>query len=724
MRYAFINCCNDNQRIFGEVKDVEIGKVYDLIDNTGTIYKCYRAIGIHDYEGPLPYYIILNTYEDCGQCSCGEGSIIIEDDVNIKLFREMNPNEPLLSISLDIAIQNGTSEHVIYSQHIPLNQNYVGGFLSVLQEDLMPWATHFPQNAVNNTYRIETTGNELDVKIPFLIDWKYFQSLPILYAIFGANATKNWLWYQQDGWSLKAVVKTQTDVGNYVDELDFDIRDYNDNPEVDWTWEFFRESTLEPITTILGNEKTIVKVIANMPNNTNKIIDWATVTVEGFESEPRWLISSFYESLGLENSPLKPLDLEDRLRLDNITMINARAELSFIFDPSKISAQKIKLTARIGQDLEDDYSERTVITLDLPIIPTQPLPAEFKGDCCDCLPELKLASKTSEELIHNDITGVAHKNLTDSDTCVFEISKNGEVLQNAGVDYPNGFPNDENVSAFIFNWKFYIINHGPGCYEIKKKYTIAGLEFEEILGKYDLKEYTPDNARRSVRVLYQNDFETLWDDSTINYSESGFEDSYRFRGMFGNWQPNVMTESDFSVLNKNRTSSIKSKDTYILNHFNATECHIKRLHKIVMHATVWRVSDHNPNNTLQENKIYECILDKDNTEEITYHVGSKITGIEVILSKRQQNSVSLFSGSLQLVQGATWMLPTVSGVGNDFVVTFNGGFEQEINDNRDFTIKDSCGKTLTIASVVGNVITIHGCIPDDGFNYGLNNGFE
>ncbi len=665
-RYWFEPCGGGARIAIRPDAPVNIGGVYNIDVSGGAVYKCYIVVSeITDPFEPAVDGKITAEYEDCSTCINDTTIVITEDDNNILATKTMTANEPLLAVTLDMIITDGSVEYNLWGYSIPLTQNYVGGFLDVNQEGVMEWMPNFPEIAFNNQYGVLTAGNSIAVLLPVLFNWRYYQSLPTLAAIFGQNATKNWRWYQENGWQIKAKISTLTDVGSYIDEVDFEVRDYDDNSEVDWTWEMFRESTLDPITSPIAGEKAIVKVTADMPNNTTEAIDYATVTVEGFEQPTRWLISSVYEHLNQSNSPLQPIQFNDRLKLTNITGANNSVELEFIFDASKISSNEVKFTGRIYQDGGGGYTERNVQTFDIPFLPPEQKEPEYEdGECCDCPPELKLASLTSDELRENDITGVVHKNQTSSDICTFEIYKDGNLLPNNGVNYPNGFPHDDKVSAFVYNWKYYLANYGVGCYEIKKTFTIAGLNFERSIGNYQLEEYTPENAKGTARVLYQNNFETLWEESIINYADSGFEDSYRFRGMLHDWQPNVISESDFSSINENRVSSIKSKDTYKLELFNASECHVERLHKIVLHATVWRVSDHNPSNAIQNPIIYECVLDKENTEQITYYNGSKISKVEVILSKRQQNSVSLFNGSLQLVQGATWLLPTVVGGGS------------------------------------------------------------
>jgi len=629
---------------------------------------------------------------DTSPCVDFEKDLITEDDVNLHMYKKMNINEVITNIKTSAIISNGIDTYTLSYYNIPLPNNYIGGYLDYSAVIDMDWINFFPSGSINNRAIVNTTGDNIEVLLPNLINWRYFQSLPQLTSIFGVDATNNWRWYYANGWNMFQRVEVETPDGNYINDYSFAIRDYDDNDKINWTWEFYKLSDNTQLTVPISGELVKVVVTGDMPLNTTIDIDYATVTIENVEDSNRFLISSFYNQTGQTQSPLLPFDVNTKLDLNNITGVNKSFELTFVLDPSKLTnGNNIKLTARCFEST-GEYTERSKKEFPLPSLPAPKLGNEFKDDCCDCLPELKLASYLQEDIVYNDITGVAHKRQSDLDTCEFKIYKDNNLLANNGIDFLSGFPNDANVSAFVYNWKYYLVNHGIGCYTIKKVYTVAGIEITEDIGIYDLDEYTPENAESTVRVLYQNNFETLYNESIINYADSGFEDSYRFRGMFGQWQPNVFSESNFTVRNENRVTSIKSKDTYILNHFHATECHIDRLHKIVLSASVWRISDHNRNNTLQALKIYDCVLDNDNREEIKYNTGSKVTGIEVILSRRQQNSVSLFDGSIQLVQGVTWHFPTVTGevvCKKSKVINSNGSYDIDVNS----------GSTLSLPNI-------------------------
>lgn len=325
-KYIFAPCDGGERIIVGIEEELEIGEVYDIASKD-YIFKCYTLIERVEDDSFYIAGTIIAEYESCEECMDSATIVITEDDNNILATREMTANEPLLAISLDIIITDGSVEYNLWGYSIPLTQNYIGGYLDVNQEGAMDWMPNFPELAVNNKYKIETTGGNIEVLLPILFNWRYYQSLPTLAAIFGQNATKNWRWYQENGWQIKAKISTLTDVGSYIDEVDFEVRDYDDNSEVNWTWEMFRESTLDPITSPIAGEKAIVKVTADMPNNTTELIDYATVTVEGFEQPTRWLISSVYEHLNQSNSPLQPLQFEDRLKLTNITGTNNSVEL-------------------------------------------------------------------------------------------------------------------------------------------------------------------------------------------------------------------------------------------------------------------------------------------------------------------------------------------------------------------------------------------------------------
>jgi len=123
---------------------------------------------------------------------------------------------------------------------------------------------------------------------------------------------------------------------------------------------------------------------------------------------------------------------------------------------------------------------------------------------------------------------------------------------------------------------------------------------------------------------------------------------------------------------------------------------------------------HNPNNTFQTPIVYECVLDNTNKQEIKYNAGDRKTETQIILSKRNQNAVSLFAGSLALIQGVTYSLPTVNGSGISIKV--NGDNYGAVNNTTDIQVIDTVGTVLDTTINSGDVI-----VPDLEINIFANN---
>jgi len=339
------------------------------------------------------------------------------------------------------------------------------------------------------------------------------------------------------------------------------------------------------------------------------------------------------------------------------------------------------------------------------------------GRCCDCDPEIVLADVLDDALIKNDFTSFAHKKQIATETCVFEISKDGVLLPNLGVDYPAGFPHEPDVVAFTFNWRQYLTAYGAGCYSISKITTPAGSPIEQHLRYFQLQAFSIANSEGTTRILYQNNFVTQFEEegvvSTINYADSGYQDCYRFRGMFGWWQPNVAVTNHYAANRTNRTANIISKEKYSLKMIHATQCMVERLHKITMHASVYQMSDHNDSNPQQKAIIINCILDAEATETIDYNAGSRIMGSELILTKQHENSVSRFDGSNVMPQGVTAVLQTIGGGGGGACLpataTLDGSALGTIASGAttDFHLVDQSDVTIVPTSIIAGTIKVN-----------------
>ena len=528
------------------------------------------------------------------------------------------------------------------------------------------YSSLFPQTCPNINMKVvrdpsQDTSDEYGISMVLgnLVRWEKWLQQFNVDLDFYSDANKDWRNYQAGNWGVSLMVETTVEgVGTYrnIDPMPFE--NYDHNEDLTCTFEFERLDGT-PINNPLIGEVVKVRAIFEDVTDVDFVRHWGMITVEPFEASPRYVISSYYNHGVQPSNPLSPtITGGDKLEVtgwgtDIVTM-------ECIFDPNKIDTTKgVSFTARVQGDLAQGMRHKK--SFKLVQLPYKPSDQGKDGRCCDCAPELKLASVDSNELIKNDIISHVHKLTDEDETVTFKIYKDGVLLSNYAVQW--AFPHDPNARAITYNVRDYLINYGEGCYEVKKEINPAGIDMEISLGKYEIRPFTTANAEGTTRILYQNDFVTQFEEngvlSTINYADSGFEDSYRFRGMFGWWQPNVSSVSHYSNVRENRTATIISKEKYTLKMFEATDCMRRRLHKIVIHASVYRMSDHNRTNPDQRMIITNCILDANSPEDIDYFPGSRIMGITLPLAVQNENSVSRFGGTNRLPLGVTSILQTI-----------------------------------------------------------------
>ena len=121
-----------------------------------------------------------------------------------------------------------------------------------------------------------------------------------------------------------------------------------------------------------------------------------------------------------------------------------------------------------------------------------------------------------------------------------------------GVELPNYgveglFPNDDLAVGFIYDWKEILQNHGKGTYTIRVDFTIAGLSGGYELRKMDLRNYSFDNVKNSVRIY--SEFNSYFEPDDIDFTGSNFKDTVRFNGFFGNREPETEVSN---LIGKNR----------------------------------------------------------------------------------------------------------------------------------------------------------------------------
>jgi len=210
------------------------------------------------------------------------------------------------------------------------------------------------RNAVVQLTGVEDSESyEVSIYYPFLINWKYWQSLTGVNTDFAPDFNNDWFPYANTGaWEVRATIVLTDNGLNFEHSNTLAINNYDANDDVDTTIVLRKQSDNSVVTFIPKNEPLIIEtthVLNSGVWDLQKI--WGQITVEPFENSPRWMLSSIIDFDNNINNPLRPIS-GTLLNLDFI--FPNIIKFSCNFDSSKLSTVKnVKITAKIKQGLEN-----------------------------------------------------------------------------------------------------------------------------------------------------------------------------------------------------------------------------------------------------------------------------------------------------------------------------------------------------------------------------------
>jgi hypothetical protein len=398
------------------------------------------------------------------------------------------------------------------------------------------------------------SGYGIRLSYSSVINWKYWEEQINANIFFFPNLNKDWLNFQSGDWGVFYAIQIDTQDGQYEDGYFQDLKNYND-----WDgstfWNYYKED-MTPITKPLIDEITIIKAThTNINSFDDSAYYWGQMTVEPNETNPRWDISSVYDTLPNPASPLIPLVGETRLKL---IIDNTNMETWCRFDPTKLSdPSNVSFTSRIFNELlkEDNPAENrnkvTVKTVKLPKDTTNE-PRLETGNCCDCVWDV-FADANSSDSWKNHVSS----RWATGETVTFQLYKDG--ILTAFQPTTQDFANDINSKYCTITWKEVLLNDGQGCYTLKASIEVAGLSFEKTLGVFNLLQFDWFLARK--KVMIRSVFNDANMREQINFTNSNVIDCIMFDGDIEEFQPNTeisnLTFSDFSqnkVKRENLTS--------------------------------------------------------------------------------------------------------------------------------------------------------------------------
>lgn len=258
-------------------------------------------------------------------------------------------------------------------------------------------------------------------------------------------------------------------------------------------------------------------------------------------------------------------------------------------------------------------------------------------ECCN--PYLVLAKIGENESWKNDVSSAWWK-VNDKllDAVEFKLYKKGDVIATYQVDTVR-YVNDEFVFGTTIKWQDVLATDGIGCYYLKVEYTIDGQNGSAIWGEYELKEYSQDTAKGTIRTKVNlNQYYSIED---INFKGMNIIDTLRFNGFFGDMNPNFKIDNliyenrRFENVQRERIATYTMTSDPLLYKYTDLLVNVH----LLAENQIW-ISDYNSFNHSWFLKDKELIVN--NSPEIKYNEFSRLASVTCELTDKTRNNLAKY----------------------------------------------------------------------------------
>lgn len=287
------------------------------------------------------------------------------------------------------------------------------------------------------------------------------------------------------------------------------------------------------------------------------------------------------------------------------------------------------------------FGERAISYANKLTLPQPKQPNRGFKECC--YDNVVLADLGSSESYRNDFNSFFHKRQLDNETCTFELLDNiGGVYtinDNTYGDFVDfgGHSTQEDLTTFRLEWRNVLNLLGAGTYRVRKNINIAGIAFEEVSNSFNLKEFSVDVADKTIRIDAVLDGELVH--YGVNFKGTGFEQSLRIRGYFGNRNPKF--EQDNIILRNYKAVQISMSqiNEYQFQTNFIPVCITEELYDFILFGDELYISDYNKAN---HSYIYNRFaVELESNKGAKYYPNSRVANIELTFVDRIKNKRKL-----------------------------------------------------------------------------------
>jgi hypothetical protein len=201
---------------------------------------------------------------------------------------------------------------------------------------------------------------------PWLLDWKYWIAQLNASVDFYPTQNKDWEQYDNLGdWTLRTELSLIKEGLAYTHANQIVDREYNAEPNIVSNIDLIIDSSNLVVGVIpIGNLMRIRSTHKNLLGPWDQLTTWGMITVESYESSPRWICSSVVD---FDNNTANPLTPLSGLLINIVYPFPDVAVLECYFDPGLINLSNgVKITAKIKEGRELLDGDKTTAPFDGP----------------------------------------------------------------------------------------------------------------------------------------------------------------------------------------------------------------------------------------------------------------------------------------------------------------------------------------------------------------------
>jgi hypothetical protein len=340
-----------------------------------------------------------------------------------------------------------------------------------------------------------------------------------------------------------------------------------------------------------------------------------------------------------------------------LTIVDAQTiTLECRIDPTFYNAPELTIVSRIAAIEQDQVYKEDAEVINLP---SEAISEDRGASHCE-IPQLVIASREDAAYWKNDRTSFAFL----FDSISVELEKDGHLIAAPGEAI--NFPYQSNAVGYCIDWRQVHIDGilQQGNWRVKINWVKKGVSGWFWYGCYQLLEYNPFNVRGTVRLfVVLNDVVRK---QGINYKDSGFAGTIRFKGEFGNMQPNYDVENIVYTDRTQEKVRIEALRTYELRSSQLLYCMTRLIdEEHLLTANQIFITDHNANNHRQDFFDFPVILSQEESLKIEY-TGTVWAKITALFIEKTLVSESKYDGNIKGSQNIILSLPSVVNVPGQF----------------------------------------------------------